>query len=91
MLMRCFEARNFTVEKAVFFKYYSKKEREEKKNSTQIRIQNSIENMVDKNWAVAIGYRTKQKFYIKKVKLTAKGVKMAESILKKKQRKLPIK
>ena len=91
MLIKCFEARSFTVEKGVFFKYYSKKEREEKKNSIQIRIQNSIDNMVEKDWAVAYGHKTAQKFYIKKVRLTKKGIKMAEDILKKKQSKLPIK
>lgn len=90
ILFKCHEARNATERKAAFYSHYPEKEWKENKNSIQIRVQNSIENMVKKNWAVAEGYKTMKKFYIERVKLTAKGKKLAKGLIMKKQRQLPI-
>lgn len=91
ILLICYEARNFTEAKAEFYKFYSEDEFKKNKNSIQIRVHNSIENMVRKDWAVAYGHKTIKKFYVSRVRLTNLGKQKAKELLQEKQSKLPIK
>ncbi|MFH1281808.1 MAG: hypothetical protein ABIH91_03735 [Candidatus Omnitrophota bacterium] len=54
-------------------------------------LQKSIDNMVEKDYLIAYGHKTSQKWYVEKIKLTVKGRKIAKSLIKGRQRKLPIK
>jgi len=91
ILLKCFEKKNFSELKSEFYNFYKKKELKEKKNSIQIRIHNSIENLIKKDFVAAHGHKTQKKWFIDKVRLTNKGKKKALELLKKRQRKLPIK
>jgi len=91
ILLKCFEKKNFVELKSEFYDFYKKSELLKNKNSIQIRVHNSIENLVEKDLAAAFGYKTKKKWFINKVRLTSKGKKKALELLKKRQRKLPIK
>jgi len=74
-----------------FYGFYSKKELAENKKNREDIIHNSLESLVAKDLLVAFGRKTAQKWFINKVKLTAKGRKIAKEIIKQRQRKLPIK
>ncbi|RLC38640.1 hypothetical protein DRH27_01785 [Candidatus Falkowbacteria bacterium] len=91
ILLKCFEKKNFIESKSEFYNFYKKQELKENKNSIQIRVHNSVENLVEKDLAAAYGYKTQKKWFIDKVRLTGKGKKKALELLKKRQRKLPIK
>ncbi len=91
ILTRCYENKNVKVPKFAFYKYYPDKEVKENRLGVQVGVQGSIENLVSKNLLVAFGHKTAKKFYINKVKLTAKGREEARGLIKNRQRKLPIK
>ena len=91
ILMKCFEKKNKTEMKTNFYDYYPAKEISKNKIAVQVALQNSIENLVKKDLVVAIGHRTVKKWYVNKVRLTAKGKKKAKELVRDKQRKLPIK
>jgi len=59
--------------------------------SKQIKIiTQSLERLIDKGLIVGFGHKTKEKYFIKEVKLTAAGKKVAKNLLGK-QASLPIK
>ena len=91
ILTRCYENKNVKVPKFAFYKYYSDKEVKENRLGAQVGVQGSIENLVAKDLLVAFGHKTAKKLYIDKVRLTAKGKRAAKELIKKRQRKLPIK
>ncbi|GAG03563.1 unnamed protein product [marine sediment metagenome] len=91
ILLRCYESKNVKVPKSAFYKYYPAKEFKENKLGVQVGVQSSLENLVVKDLVVVFGYKTAKKLYINKVRLTAKGRKIARELIKKRQRKLPIK
>ena len=91
ILLKCFEAGPKPLPKTEFYAFYSSAEVKNNLNSVQIRMHNSIENMVDKDWVVVHGHKTALKFYIDSVRLSAKGKRLAKEIIQKKQRRLPIK
>ena len=91
ILMKCFEKKNNTELKTTFHDYYPAKEISKNKIAVQVALQNSIENLVKKDLVVAIGHKTVKKWYVNKVRLTAKGKRQANKLIKDKQRKLPIK
>jgi len=91
ILGQCYLNKNGLAAKADFYGFYPKKEFEENKKSIQDIIHKSLESLVAKDLFIAFGRKTAQKWFISKVKLTAKGRKMAKEIIKSKQRRLPIK
>ncbi len=78
------------VPRSLFLQFYQKR-----KNpptlSKQIKIiTQSLERLIDKGLIVGFGHKTKEKYFIKEVKLTAAGKKVARELLGK-QAPLPIK
>ena len=90
ILSQCY-LKNGTGSREDFYGFYHKKELAENKKSIQDIIHKSLESLVAKDLFIAFGRKTAQKWFISKVKLTAKGRKMAKEIIKSKQRRLPIK
>jgi len=74
-----------------FYGFYSKKELAENKKSREDTVHSSLESLVAKDLLIAFGRKTAQKWFITKVRLTAKGKRRAKEIIKQRQRKLPIK
>lgn len=91
ILNQCYLNKNGIRVKTDFYSFYPRKEMEENKKSLQDIIHKSLESLVAKNLLIAFGRKTAQKWFINKVKLTAKGRKIAKEIIKQRQRKLPIK
>lgn len=91
ILLRCYESKNTKVPKSVFYKYYPIKEVKNNKLGVQVGVQSSLENLITKDLVVAFGHKTAKKLYINKVRLTAHGRRTAKDLIKKRQRKLPIK
>ncbi|MFH1523322.1 MAG: hypothetical protein ABIE43_05940 [Patescibacteria group bacterium] len=81
--------RNNTKLKVDFYHFYPKKELEKNKKNIQDVLHKSLESMVVKDLIVAFGHKTAKKWFIEKVKLTAKGKRIARELIKKRQRKLP--
>jgi len=90
ILTKCYEKKNGAELKIAFYKYYSDKEIKKNKLCVQVVVQSSIENLIAKDLVVAFGRKTAKKLYIDKIKLTAKGRQVTKELIKKRQRKLPI-
>jgi len=91
ILNQCYLSRNKAKTRADFYNFYSKKELEENKRNIADVIHRSLESMIMKDLLIAYGKKTSQKWFIQKVVLTGQGKRMAKEIIKKKQRRLPIK
>jgi len=91
ILTICREKKEAGELKVAFYKFYSEKELIEKKKIIQDIVHKSLENLVAKDLLIAYSRKTAQKLFIKKVKLTRKGKKVAHELIKDRQRKLPIK
>ena len=69
------------VSRSLFLQFYQK----QKKAPTlpkQIKIiTQSLERLIDKGLIVGFGHKTKEKYFIKEVKLTAAGKKVARELL----------
>ncbi len=91
ILVKCYEKKNKAERKTEFYSYYPKKVIKDNKLIAQVAIQKSIENLVTKDLVVAHGHKTVKKWYIYKVKLTARGRQKTKELIKQRQRKLPIK
>ena len=91
ILFKCLEKKNGVEFKVEFYNFYSKKEIAEEKKIIQDTIHKSLDSLVAKGLVVAYGHKTAKKWFIKKVKLTSHGRQQAKELIKKRQRKLPIK
>lgn len=91
ILIQCYLSNNNSKLKIGFYDFYPKKELKKNKLNVQVAIQKSIDNLVTKDLTIAYGHKTMQKWFIHKVKLTAKGRRTAKELIKKRQIKLPIK
>ena len=91
ILTHCYGSKSKTCLKTEFYNYYSKKELKKDKLGIQVALQKSIDNLVFKDLTAAYGHKTMKKWYIHKVRLTAKGKRIAKDLIKSRQRKLPIK
>ena len=90
ILLKCNERKDSTTARNIFYDFYTKKEQKENKKSILTSTHASLENLVEKDLIVALGRKTARKWYIEKVKLTARGRKLALKTLKSRQRRLPI-
>ena len=91
ILNQCYLSKNKAKLKADFYSFYSKKELEKNQRNITDVIHRSLESMVAKDFLIAYGKKTSQKWFIQKVKLTSEGKRVAKEIIKQRQRKLPIK
>lgn len=90
ILSRCC-LNNNNAAKADFYSFYAKSKISTSLKTIQDIVHKSLDSLVKKDLLVAYGKKTKEKWFIHKVKLTLRGRKTAEEILKERQVKLPIK
>ncbi|MFA5030300.1 MAG: hypothetical protein WC495_01800 [Patescibacteria group bacterium] len=57
----------------VFVKYYSRFQHPPKKADQQTSITRSLERLIEQGMIIALGRKTKEKFFIEKVRLTPLG------------------
>ena len=100
ILLECLNAKNGRISRGRLNKFYEKisaqggpasggEKRPKEKFMTKI-ITQSIERLIDKELMVGFGERTKHKWFIKEIKLTAMGKRMAKKLLGE-QMHLPLK
>lgn len=68
--------------------YEEGKDRPSKKDA-QHAVTRSLENLIDKELLVGYGVRTPYKWYMKEIRLTPKGRKIARDLLRSRQTELP--
>lgn len=91
ILTKCYYDRQGIIGKREFYEFYSKKELNNHKKSVQDAVHKSIDSLVEKDLSVAHGHKTAKRWFIHKVRITSRGKKVIKELIKKRQRKLPIK
>ncbi len=90
ILLSCLNAKNFRINRDKFSIFYDK-QRKKPQNELQTKIiTQSLERLINRELLIGYGIRTSHKWFIKEVRLTAKGKKEAKKLLGE-QRKLPFK
>ncbi len=95
ILLECLNAKNGRISRGRLNKFYdkiiSKNEKRIAKEDLRTKIiTQSIERLIAKELMVGFGERTKHKWFIKEIKLTAMGKRMAKKLLGE-QMRLPFK
>jgi len=88
ILLQCYFSETKKYPKKDLFKFYNGKKRKPK--DIQKIITKSGERLIKKELLIAYGEHTPHKWYIKEIKLTPKGRKIAKE-LRGEQQKLPLK
>jgi hypothetical protein len=91
ILAKSYDAKKRTESMSVFFKFYNFDEREKNKKSIHDILHKSLESLTANDLVVSFGRKTAKKWFISKIKLTSSGMKMARTIIARRQKKLPIK
>lgn len=87
-LKQCLQAKDRTISKATLERFYSGKPSAPKPKDLINDITKSIERLIKKELVIGYGIKTSHKWFIKQVKLTSKGAKVARTLLGV-QQKLP--
>ncbi len=91
ILEECYLKQNKAGLKTDFYNFYPAKEVAKNLKNIQDVVHKSLDGLVDKDLAVAYGHRSARKWFINKIRLTARGRRLAREFIKKRQTKLPIK
>ncbi|MFA4937149.1 MAG: hypothetical protein WC575_02590 [Patescibacteria group bacterium] len=89
-ILRTCYSRQPKVSRKGFTRFYDVQKKRPKKDDIVSIITKSLESLIDKELMVGFGERTTHKWYIKEVKLTAKGRRVARKLLGE-QQALPFK
>ncbi len=79
------------MERKFLRQFYVKQQKKPSEKYQEGIITKSLERLIDKELIVGYGRRTPHKWFITHVKLTQKGAKVSQNLLKEKQGKLPLK
>lgn len=75
----------------LFRRFYGKQSKKTKEKYQESTITKSLEHLIDRELMIGYGKRTPHKWFITYVKLSKKGAKISQILLKEKQIKLPLK
>ena len=81
ILNKGLEGRAKTVIKAVLKKFYAAKKNQPKEEDQLNIITKSVERLIKKGLVKGIGVKSKEKWFVKEVILTKKGLKKAKELL----------
>lgn len=90
ILLNSFGKKGFLFSKKNLVKFYDNQKNKPKAGDIPGIITKSVERLIDRELMTGYGIRTSQKWFIKEVRLTAKGRKTARELLGK-QQQLPFK
>jgi hypothetical protein len=90
ILLNCYLAKRDRLLKKKLFSFYGKAVKKPKAKDINDIITRSINLLIKKDLTVGFGSKTSQKWYIREIKLTPAGRKLAKKFLGE-QRKLPFK
>lgn len=85
ILINSFGERGFIVSKKNLAKFYNGQKKKPKSRDVPGIITRSVERLIDKELMIGIGVRTPHKWFIKEVRLTPNGRKIARELLGKQQ------
>ncbi len=88
ILKQCIQSKEKMISKSVLEKFYNSAKKKPK-DLTNI-ITKSVERLIKKELVIGYGWKTPHKWFIRQVKLTPKGVKVARDLFGI-QQKLPFK
>jgi len=88
-LTQCYQARQQKLSRRVIDRYYQKQAETDPTDDMQSIITRSVERLIDKELLIGYGRRTAQKWFIDEIKLTARGRRLAKTLLGQQQR-LPL-
>lgn len=80
ILQECYNRSGLRAERTGLVKFYSGQKAPKKELRAKI-ITRSMESLIDKEFLVGYGVRTSHKWFIKEIRLTNKGVKIARKLL----------
>lgn len=89
ILVSCYAAKGKRRERGGLEAFYERQSRRPSSRDAQNALTKSLERLIDKELLIGYGVRTPHKWYIKEIKLTPKGRKVAKGLLSSRQAKLP--
>jgi hypothetical protein len=81
ILLECLAAKNFQMNRMKLGKFYDKQKRKPKGELMTKIITQSLERLINKELMIGYGVMTPHKWFIKEIKLTARGKKQARKLL----------
>jgi len=88
ILKQCVQTKDKAISKANLEKFYANNKTRPKPKDLINTITKSVERLIKKELVIGYGWKTPHKWFIKQVKLTPKGAKLARRLLGV-QQKLP--
>lgn len=85
ILLNSFGKKGFLVSKKRLAKFYDSQNKKPKSTDIQRIITKSVERLIDRELMTGYGIRTSQRWFIKEVRLTAKGRIVTRELLGKQQ------
>ncbi|MFA6254906.1 MAG: hypothetical protein WC675_02605 [Patescibacteria group bacterium] len=90
ILKQCVQAKDKVISKANLERFYTNSKAKPKPKDLVNTITKSVERLIKKELVIGYGWKTPHKWFIRQVKLTPKGAKIARRLLGV-QQKLPLK
>jgi hypothetical protein len=90
ILLECFNAKDFKINRGKLGKFYDKQKKKPRKMLVTKIITQSLERLINKELMIGFGIRTAHKWFIREVSLSSKGRIEAKRLLGK-QGSLPFK
>lgn len=90
ILRSCYVSPPRAVARGGFARFYERQEKKPKGTDVVNIVTKSLESLIDKGFMVGYGVRTPQKWFIREVKLSPRGRKVARKLLGE-QQTLPLK
>jgi len=87
--LRCYE-KGGRIDRKIFREFYKTPEQKALPKYQESIITKSLESLIDRELMIGFGKRTPHKWFITHVKLTKKGKKRTEEVLRESQKKLPL-
>jgi len=88
ILLKALARRGQKIDRGIFLDFYKNKKSAAKAELHTKIVTRSLENLIDKELMIGYGMRTTHKWFVRDVRLTAKGKRMARKLLGE-QMKLP--
>jgi hypothetical protein len=90
ILKQCVQRKEKIIPRSVLEKFYNGKKKKPKPKDMINIVTKSVERLISKELVIGYGWKTPHKWFIKQVRLTPKGRKVAKSLFGV-QQKLPFK
>jgi hypothetical protein len=90
ILLACHDAKGQRREHSGLERFYETEKERPSEKDAQDSVTRSLERLIDKELLIGYGVRTSHKWYLKEIRLTPKGRKVARELLESRQTRLPL-